>query len=236
MKYKNRFEGWGAPEVFDSAEECAKTLCECFPESYRYDAETECVRVSTDYARTGSGEEGAWHDRLFTDWADEDCNVAWDDFLYLVEGALEKIHSKRYFAKDDGGEAIDLGEHENFEAAKLEAWANWRVNFEYGDAPKSIIDVWVWGEDEPDVRECVEVEVGDDPPEPPCTHDGGHTWGLFGDLPRWGQADGRIQTVERCDYCRAFRYSYTASPIGRLPWYPERVEYREPPEGGEVAP
>jgi hypothetical protein len=160
--------------------------------------------------------------------ADEDNEVSWCEFVEHVERALEKIPSSRYFAKDDGGEEVDLGEHADMEAAKLEAWANWRTNFEHGDLPRSIVDVYVWAEDEPEIRECVEVEVGDDPEEPPCSHEDGHEWALRGSFPRWQLADGRTQTDEECIHCGRLRLSHTASPAGQLPQYPERIEYPEP--------
>jgi hypothetical protein len=134
---------------------------------------------------------------------------------------------KKYYAKDDGSGPIDIGEHDSMEAACKAAWLEWRVNFEAGDSPRSVIDVWVWREDEPDVRECVWVEVGEDPPEPDCVPGYAHEWELYGDFPRWQLDDGRIETTERCPMCGHMRISYTESPISRSPWYPERVEYHD---------
>ena len=134
---------------------------------------------------------------------------------------------KKYFAQDDGSGPIDIGKHDSMGEACKAAWLDWRCNFECGDMPRSVVDVWVWCEGEPNTRECVWVEVGADPEEPPCVPGYAHEWELYGDFPRWQLPDGRVRTTERCPMCGYMRLSYTESPIGRSPWYPERIEYRD---------
>lgn len=154
------------------------------------------------------------------------------------------METKRYYAMDDSGEEISIGEHGSLDEACEHARLEWETCGCYDTHPRCLVSVEVWCEDAPHEGRTVEIEVGEDepPPETLCGDgDECHNWTkpyhLLGGCtqnPGVWSIDNRIRETEVCAKCGLYRHWTSASTPGQLPAEPERVEYDEPSEASLV--
>lgn len=134
---------------------------------------------------------------------------------------------------------VDTWQDHESDSDAEEAAEEWVKDGDWGEG-KIFVSCSIFREDEEGevYASAVEVEVGEDPPEPDCADGADHDWqspyeivgGLRENPGVWSVGGTQVASKEVCSCCGAIRNTTSESTPGQYPRVPEQVEYEEATE------